>query len=246
MRGIPKQAVTCTVCGGQNGCPKDQLCHRCRLALRPNPNKRFHWTTELDQSLGLAYQRARSRRELSESIDHLQRRTGFSRAAILSRATELHLSSERQAWTDQEIEILRELAGTLSKSAIARKLGRSYWSVKGAFSRMEISARLTDGYSREDAAMLLGVSARSIRSWISMGWLVVRDGRISEASMRTFLRRHSEEYSLNRVDEPWFKGMVFPSFGRRAAADTTRPGTKQHCVAGLDAVHDGVELPLRS
>ena len=39
-------------------------------------------------------------------------------------------------------------------------------------------------------------------------------GRVTEKSLERFLRQHSEEYQLSRVDETCFKGMLFSSFGR--------------------------------
>lgn len=65
-----------------------------------------------------------------------------------------------------------------------------------------------------DVQYLLGVGGRSIKKWIKLGWLRVQNDRITEASMVKFLREHPEEYRLNRVDETWFKGLLFPSFGR--------------------------------
>jgi DNA-binding CsgD family transcriptional regulator len=215
MRGIPRKVVPCKACGRQNGCEKDQLCHGCRIKARPNPNKRFHWTAELDEMLRRAYKQARSRRELSASLDDMERRTGFSRPAILSHAADLCLNAPRKSWSQREMGLLAEVAGTLSKASIARKLGRSYWSVKGAFARLEFSARVVEGFTREDVAGLLGVSPKTVRAWIKAGWLFVRGGRITESSLRRFLCEHSEEYSLSRVDETWFKGMVFPMFGRK-------------------------------
>ena len=158
MRGIPRKAVLCRVCRQQNGCEKDQLCHGCRIKMRPNPNKRFHWTAELDEMLRRAYKQVHRRQDLSTSLDEMECRTGFSRAAILSRAAELRLNAPRRPWSEQEIRLLAQSAGTVSKASIARKLGRSYWSVKAAFARLEFSARLVEGFTREDIAGLLGAS----------------------------------------------------------------------------------------
>jgi hypothetical protein len=42
-----------------------------------------------------------------------------------------------------------------------------------------------------------------------------------------FLRDHPEEYRLNRVDEAWFKGLMFPSFGRAYIPRSANARTKQ-------------------
>ncbi len=163
-----------------------------------------------------AYQQARTRRELSENLDRFQQRTAFTRVVVLSRAASLGLTSKRKRWTREEVEQVAEWAGTLSITAIARKLRRSYWSVKAELLKLELSARVTEGYSQADLMYLLGVSARMLRKWLSLGWLRVQDNRITEASVAKFLREHAEEYSLNRVDEAWFKGLLFPGFGKKS------------------------------
>jgi len=109
------------------------------------------------------------------------------------------------------MDSLGDLAGTQSKSSIARRLGRSYWAVKAQCAKHNISARVTSGYSRADLEYLLGVGSRSVRKWIQLGWLKIQQDRINEPGMIKFLREHPEEYRLNRVDETWFKGLLFPS-----------------------------------
>src|SRR5262249_18019486 len=140
MRGIPSHPVTCCKCGNDNGCPKDGQCHRCRITGRQNPNKRFFWTTDLDNALTRAYRRARNRRELTDNLNHVQRLSGFTRVVILSRAEAMSLSFyAKRPWKEAEIESLRENLGTLSKSQIARRLGRSYNSVKAQVTNMRLS-----------------------------------------------------------------------------------------------------------
>src|SRR5262245_8157105 len=215
MRGIPNHPVICGNCGGGIGCPKDSRCHRCRIKGRPNPNKRFFWTADLDNALIRAYRRAGTRRELSDNLNHVQRLSGFTRVVILSRAEALGLSFRaKRPWTEAEIESLREDLGGLSKSQIARRLGRSYYSVKAEVTKLAPTARLSANYSQENVEQLLGVGRKRVCQWIRNGWLHLSDGRVTERSLERFLRLHPEEYQLSRVDEAWFKGMLFPSFGR--------------------------------
>jgi hypothetical protein len=226
MRGIPNNPVVCIGCGELNGSPKDRRCHACRVQTRPNPNKRYFWTPELDQELQLAYREARSRRELTENLNRFQKRSGFTRIVALARATQLGMSTQRRRWNPEEVEVLSEAAGTMTKAAIARKLKRSYWSVKAECSRLQLSSRLSDGYSRQDVECLLGAGQRSIRKWIELGWLRVQEGRVTETSMIKFLREHPEEYRLSRVDEAWFKGLLFPAFGLKRSEDLSRAASK--------------------
>jgi hypothetical protein len=152
-------------------------------------------------------------------LNHFQRLSGFTRVVILSRAEALGLSfAVRRPWKEAEVESLREDLGTLSKSQIALRLSRTYYSVKAQVARMELSARVSADYSQQDVEQLLGVGRKRVCQWIRNGWVHLAGGRITEKSLERFLRLHPEEYQLSRVDEAWFKGMLFPSFGRLGSA----------------------------
>jgi len=242
MRGVPLHPVTCSKCGSVKGYPKDGLCNRCRIASRPNPNKRFLWTAEHDAALRRAYQNVSSRFELTSNIDHVQQVSGFTRCVVLLRASELGLSfCRRQAWSAAEINIVRENLGGLSKASLARKLGRSYYSLKALCSRLNLSSRITEGYSHSELAELLGVSPKTVRKWVENGWLLVRSGRISEQSTERFLKSYPEEYDLRRVDATWFKGMVFPSFGRTLLDRKSRPARRD---GPIDVGNNQIQLHL--
>src|SRR5262249_36814926 len=127
MRGVPAHPVTCAKCGNQTAAAKDRLCNSCRPKGRPNHRKKFFWTPELERNLVRAYRLARNRTELSRSITHLQRVSGFSRFTIVAHAAALGLSFQvRRQWSDEEIDLMRELLGSTSQAHVARKLGRTY------------------------------------------------------------------------------------------------------------------------
>jgi hypothetical protein len=213
MRGMPNKPVRCLRCIQTNACAKDQLCHSCRLKARPNPRKRFTWTTEFDALLVSAYRRAQNRQELSRSLTVLQQRSHFTRVVILARAAHLGLSfSRRRPWTSAETTLLQSWAGCYSPASIARKLGRTFNSVKAKVKQLEISVRVTEGYSQPDLAELFGVSPTSIRRWCRIGWLPSVRGRVPEAAVIRFLKLHPHEYQLRRLNEAWFKGLLFPAF----------------------------------
>lgn len=210
MRGVPNHPVTCRICGSSRGAPKDQLCHGCRIKRRPNLKKKYFWTQELDLALTRTYRFARDRGELTQLLNHLQRSISFPRFAILARAAELGLAYQiRRHWTATEIETMRELLGTCSNKTIALKLGRTYHSVKCKVAVLQLSSRIREGYSLKDIQELIGVSSRKVYGWISKEWLRLDEGRASDAEIRRFLRRHPEEYILRRVDEAWFKDIMF-------------------------------------
>lgn len=210
MRGVPNHPVTCRTCGTPSGAPKDQLCHACRIKSRPNVKKKYCWSPELDLALTRAYRFAQDRGELTQLLNHLQRSINFPRFVILSRAAELGLAFQvRRHWTPQEVEALRELLGTYSSKTVALKLGRTYYSLKRKVAIMQLSSRIRDGYSLKDIQDLVGVNRRKIQTWIMKGWLRLDNGRASDVEMRRFLRRHPEEYILRRVDDAWFKDIMF-------------------------------------
>lgn len=218
MRGVPSKPVRCLRCSQMTACAADQLCHSCRMTGKPNPRKRFVWTTEFDTLLVSAYRRAENREELSRSLTALQLRTGFTRVVILTRAVHLGVSfSRRRRWTPDETALLESLAGRCSCSSIARKLQRTLASVKAKVKQVEISIRVTEGYSQADLAELLGASPTSIRLWCRIQWLPLVNGRVSEAAVVRFLRLHPHEYQLRRIDEAWFKGLFFPAFNSAEA-----------------------------
>lgn len=175
-------------------------------------HRRHAWTTEFDQVLRRTYQTAHSRAALTEGITAIQRLTQFPRSVIVSRAAALGLTAPGRRWSEQEIARLQEILGSRSLSTIAEQLSRSYYSVKGAVARLQVSARITEGYSRQDLERLLGVSSRQVRRWIARKWIKLVDERVPESEIVRFLRRHPEQYQLNRVDEAWFKGLLFPAF----------------------------------
>ena len=112
------------------------------------------------------------------------------------------------------IDVLRENAGKNSVGALAKKLNRTHGSVTAKLKQIQVSRRISDGYTKEDLRVLLGVSAKTIRNWIAWGWMRIVAGRIPESSVAKFLRQHPDQYQLSRVEEAWFKGLIFPAFNQ--------------------------------
>ena len=177
-------------------------------------SKKFFWTEGLDSILRRCYRTARNRNELIQNLTHLQRLTEFPRFAITSRASALGIARiKKQPWSPTELSQLRELAGTCGRRVLAKRLGRSEYSVKAALQRLMLSARVTEGYSRSDLVELLGASPTSVRRWEQRRLLVFSPhGRASEAAVRRFLRMHPDQYQLSFVNEAWFKGLLFETY----------------------------------
>jgi len=192
--------------------------------------RKFPWSDGVDSILRRCYRTARNRNELIQNLTHVQRLTGFPRFAITSRASALGIAKiKKQPWTAAELSQLRELAGTCGRRALAKRLGRSEYSVKAALKRLMLSARITEGYSRSDLVELLGSSPTSVRRWEQMRWLVFGPyGRASEASVRRFLRMHPDQYQLSFVNEAWFKGLLFETY------NSLRPGHHERSSSNFE------------
>jgi hypothetical protein len=185
-------------------------------------SKKFSWTDGFDSILKRSYRTARDRNELIRNLSHIQHLTGFPRFAITGRESALGIAKiKKQPWTDAEMSQLRELAGSCGRKALARRIGRSEYSVKAALKRLMLSARISQGYSRTDLVELLGASPTSVRRWERLNWLVFGCcGRASESCVRRFLKLHPDQYQLSFVNEAWFKGLLFEiynsaQYGRR-------------------------------
>ena len=183
--------------------------------------KKYSWTDGLDSILRRSYRTAHDRNELIRNLTNLQRVTGFPRFAITQRASGLGIARiKRRPWTAAEQSQLRELAGTCGRGTLAKRLGRSEYSVKAALKRLMLSARVSKGYSRTDLVELLGVSATSVRRWERRQWLSFGcHGRASESSVRRFLKMHPDQYQLSFVNEAWFKGLLFEIYNSACLGD---------------------------
>lgn len=177
----------------------------------PNPRKKCFWTDALDLQLRRLYETAKTRSELCDGITVFMKRTGFGRGVVRSRAQRLgFVFCKMRRWTDDELQQLRDRAGSQSVYLIARHLKRSYESVQRQMWRMNLSTEVLDGYTQAQLAELLGVATKSTRRWIRLGYIKMRDGRFSDQAVIKFLKAHPEEYTFKRVDESWLKGMLFP------------------------------------
>jgi hypothetical protein len=180
------------------------------LRSKPNSRRKFSWTKEFDTRLRDSYTRASARKDLTASLDALQRFTGFPRFVILARAADLGFSFvRRRPWSDEELQFLKSNAGRLSVKALAERLSRTYYSVKAAIKSMELDGRVTQGYSVDELMRTFGVGKATVDRWIAKGWMRRNEGRITENSVYRFIRLRPHEYQLRRVDEIWFKEIVF-------------------------------------
>lgn len=216
MRGMPKNPVPCTFAGGcdQPGYPKIGRCNKHRP---PNSRLKYPWKEQQIEELRRLYtEHVHHRPSLTSAIRAFARRHSFPKHIVTLKAGQLGLTREiRKFWTKEELAFVREHAGQIRKHEIARRLGRGYLSVQCMINLLGLQSRVTAGYSRDDLAAVFGVTCYIVRQWIDRGWLRPdkHTDRVREEHVRRFISAHPEEYNLKRVDQAWFKGMLFPSFG---------------------------------
>jgi hypothetical protein len=213
MRGTPNHLVKCEKCGAPDGFPNCKLCRRCRP---PEVRQKYFFTPELDAWIRRVYADNHDRDSLGEGITALAKRMGCPRYIVYNRAARLGIRMfGGDRWTSDEIAYLRNHAGIKSIAAMRRELRRSFTSIKSKMEAMHLSRRITEGYSRAELKELFGISGLLVARWVSKGWIVADEesDRVTEESVVRFLKTHPEEYSLKRIDEAWFKGLIFPAFG---------------------------------
>ena len=158
-------------------------------------------------------------REVSKNLNRIAARTGISKQRLKEQARKCGWRSqtERRPWTAAEVEYLGEKLGTLSSTRIARDLHRSVASIQIRARKMQRSLRVSEGYNVSDLAEVFGVAHGRVESWARRGLLGRSAGhgghggniRFATVNVVRFIKTHSSEYDLNRVDQSWFKGMLF-------------------------------------
>jgi hypothetical protein len=221
MRGVPNNPVECTNCLSKSAAPKDKLCKSCRcVSMRP---QKHTWNPEQEAELKILYANsAHNRRELTKALTGFVAKHRIPRPIVAWKAGQLGVRMDnRNPWTEMEKAFLRENAGDITAKEIARILHRSNDSVIAQMERMELSRRVSDGYALTQICEVLGVSFSLATKWVDRGWLrIASNGRIPETSVMKLLKTQPQSYDLRRVDQTWFKGMVFSAFGAQRESST--------------------------
>jgi hypothetical protein len=192
-------------------------CRECRARQLGRDRRKYVFTPELTAALREAY-RAPNRPALVAALTRLQRRRpDWPRKAWIAEAQRLGITLvEKRAWTAEDDVYLREAAGRVSLVGMAKKLGRSERCVAARCERLAVSRRARDGYSMTDLQECFGASQQTVQGWRRRGLLGrVRElggangDRVADQDVVLFIRRHSSEYDLRRVDQVWFRSMAF-------------------------------------
>jgi hypothetical protein len=154
----------------------------------------FEWGPELDATLVTQC----CREGLVGAVAAIRQITGYPRDAIIRRARKLGAAEPRlsqwRAWKPVEVRFLAETVQHLSVKAIAKELRRTEKAVWRKVESLGLSAKCGEGFTVTEVLIQLHVSHSRLKRWIDQGWIKVgRNGRITERSLRSFLRENREE-----------------------------------------------------
>ena len=158
----------------------------------------FEWAPEIDAAL-IAHCRCA---EMAVAVSAVEKITGYPRDAIFRRARKLGVARARrvswQTWKPAELRFLAESVQHLAVRAIAKELHRSEKAVWRKVETLGLSAKCGEGFTGIEITSQLHVSHSRLKHWIDQGWIKIgRNGRITERSLRSFLREHGEELHWN-------------------------------------------------
>jgi hypothetical protein len=162
---------------------------------------RFSWTEAAD---GLLL-RTEQVGGFESATREVQMMTGFPREAIMRRARKLGVytghSTASTPWTDADVRFLLESVQHLSVKVIARELHRSEKAIWRKVGELGLSAKCEEGYTVTEIIQRLHVWHRRLKGWVANGLIKIgRNRRITERSLRSFLREHPEELKWGLFD----------------------------------------------
>lgn len=234
MRGFPRNPVPCTVCGAP-GYPKNQ---RCLKHWPPTARLKYPFDAAKDAILRAAWRNAGDKYKLTAAISDATRRIGYPRYILLLRAQRMGLTFDtRHKWEKWEEEYLLQNAGVLSIKSMQRKLGHGWSAIASKIDSMGLRYGIKEGMSAADLATGFGVAHQTVKKWEDIG-IIKRGGkghpnpdRFSDATVRAFAAKYPDMYDLRRVDQEWYKALLFPQAScflpRLGKDDTVRPSRTQ-------------------
>ena len=197
---------------------------RGRMSRRGRP---FEWTPEIDAAL-LAHCRGV---DTADAVSAVQRMTGYPRDAIFRRARKLGVArtslSSWRPWKPAELRFLAESVQHLAVRAIAKELHRSEKGVWRKVETLGLSAKCGEGFTAVEVMTRLHISHPRLKRWIGHGSIKIgRNGRMTERSLRAFLREQREELHWDLFDAETFEwllelGIESPAPRSEAAGQTS-------------------------
>jgi hypothetical protein len=166
----------------------------------------------MDAIVRAAWQNPKDYKHLTPAIDEAVRRIGYPRHIVKMRAQRLGLTYDvRHKWSAWEEQFLMTYAGSKSKRWIARRIGHGYTATEAKMNSMGLRTALREGMTASDLAAALGVCLQTVNRWEADRLLRRKGGNFHEAAVRSFVGQYPSEYDLRKVDQSWFKALLFPS-----------------------------------
>ncbi len=182
------------------GIERAELWQRIRQLKFPSNGTRSCrsiWSAEDDQILSRGYERGWSGKQ--EAIrELLKRHRDWRPHVIWKRAAKLHLirkvskrwqDRSHSVWSEQDNQLLLNLAGYKAPRAIARMLHRSKAAVRYHLMLLGKSSRVDlNGFSRQALATDLHLGKKTVQRLIVQGLIEIRDPRITRESLDSLLK----------------------------------------------------------
>lgn len=146
---------------------------------------------------------------------------GWPRHVVNHRAGQLGLSKVKDRdWSDKDIDYLEKHMSKVAVAQIAQKLGRTQTAVKLKAKRLKMLKTKSE-YTVNNLSICFGIDPHGVKRWIDNGWLKAAKRNtdrtelqggdvyyIKESDVVDFIRHHSLEISLKKVDELWFLSLI--------------------------------------
>ena len=189
------------------------------------PKKKYHWTPEQDAFIKTHYNptiRGRSTK-IAQAMK-------LPRWSINRRARELGLSRLKEPpWTPKDTAYLGQHYHKMPIKAVARKLGRTPVAVNLKAKRLGYRKH-GEGYSLNTLAQALGVDPHWVRNKVTQGTLQAscrntnrtpQQGGdsylITDTDVATFVKDHTFDIDLGKVDRLWFLDVVHHALNETAS-----------------------------
>jgi hypothetical protein len=208
-RNIP--ARTCSVCKSA-ACNADGKCKTCRFRALGLARRKYQFTPALDADLRKAYSHEKFK-DMRSDLRALRQRTGWPAAAFYQRAIALDITRDKgRPWTPADDSMLRQFVqANHSMFKMSAAMKRSYAAIAKRLGTLELSGKVKlPGFSQDRMAKMLGVANTSVARWVSWGWILLDiNQRITITMAQRFMAEHSDCYYLPRVNDRWFKLVMF-------------------------------------
>lgn len=225
---------------------RTDVLNRIRKLKDPNGRRKYQraqWTPNLDDILRKGYAAGWSGKRAAGN-EIVKQHPDWPRHVIWRRAAKLGLRGKSEGtndhakcsrWSESDDRALLDRAGYDLVYVIGEVLNRSENAIRGKLSRLGERSRVSDGFTRRALAGFLHVGYRAVQRWIVLGWLKVRDPRISRYSIEDFARNHAPQLRLP-IQIPGDS----PSEGKRAKAGYSLAKVAKRFDVNSETVQDWV------